>query len=215
VASYYKTTKDINATVVRESIFNPAIIQTYSKNATGFADRIASLAKTGMSDSAKAAQAFDAAIKNIQSGSLELPVVGGEKVVVEIEPDHEEGSIKTTFTREPNGDVEESPSMAVADKATLLSLLTDAETLIKAVVKHKSESEKLSQKFNEALVGVEKLLGDANLQGTVASNVRKCMRLVYKSAATDAKVETLFINESIRCAKAVLTYSAACLKQYS
>ena len=215
VAGYYKTTKDINATVVRESIFDPAIIQTYSKNAMGFAERIASLAKTNMSDSAKAAQAFDAAIKNIGNGSFELPVVGGEKVVVEVEPDHEEGSIKTTFTRELNGEVEESPSMVVADKTTLVSLLTDAEALIKAVTKHKSESEKLNQKFNEALGGVEKLLGDANLQGTVASNVRKSMRLVYKTAAVNAKIETLFINESIRCAKAVLTYSAACLKQYS
>ena len=105
--------------------------------------------------------------------------------------------------------------MAVADKTTLVSLLTDAEVLIKAVTKHKSESEKLNQKFNEALGGVEKLLGGANLQGTVASNVRKSMRLVYKTAAVNAKIETLFINESIRCAKAVLTYSAACLKQYS
>jgi hypothetical protein len=117
----------------------------------------------------------------------------------------------------------------VADKSTLLGLLNDAQTLVKAVVKVQKNSEKSTQKFNEAMMGVEKLITkqryvaisismdieDATgIENDDPEMARKLLRLVYKGATFDAKLQSVLIAESIKSCKATLTYAAACLKQY-
>ena len=229
VAAYYKTSKDVNATVVKDALFDVAMFEEMSKSNEQFATKIATIANSAMSDANKANLALLAAVKDQTSNGVSFPVTGGEVVTFEIERDGDEGSLTMNVTREPSDHLEENPGMAVADKSTLLTLLNEAQTLIKGVVKCQKNAEKSAQKFNEAMIAIEKLVAAspvvaAKAASTIASTTgiaandaqiaRKLLRLVYKGATLSCKAEAILIAESIKSCKGTLTYTAACLKQY-
>jgi hypothetical protein len=228
VAAYFKTAKDVNATVVRESLFDVGLFEKAGQSNADFARQIEGIAKSGDTDSTKSNDAIHKLLESQTGDGFSIPVVGGEVVKFDIERDSEEGTVVMNVTREPAAHLEENPGMAVADKSTLLGLLNDAQILVKAVAKVQKNSEKSTQKFNEAMSAVEKLIEKQSVSKGMADNianktgisatdpeiVRKLMRLVYKGATFDAKAQSVLIAESIKSCKATLTYAAACLKQY-
>ena len=228
IANYYKGPGDINATVVKSMIFDPTLFDRFMADMEKFSNTINNTAKSNLADKTKSNATLVLAVKHLDLGNnaYSFDVTGGEVVKVEVETDGEAGTIELTVTREPVDDIQDNPGMAIADKTTLVGILDKAIALIKGIVKHQKNSEKIALKFTEAMATIEKLINTApadisanrlvgsDISATDPQAVRKVLRLVYKTSATSAKIEALLTTESLRCAKGALAFSAVCLKQY-
>ena len=228
IASYYKGPGDINATVVKSMIFDPTLFDRFMADMEKLSNTINNTAKSNLADKTKSNATLVVAVKHLDLGNkaYSFDVTGGEVVKVEVETDGEAGTIELTVTREPVDDIQDNPGMAIADKTALVGILDKAIALIKGIVKHQKNSEKIALKFAEAMATIEKLINTApadisanrlvgsDISATDPQAVRKVLRLVYKTSAVSAKIEALLTTESLRCAKGALAFSAACLKQY-
>ena len=175
---------------------------------------------------------------NVTLGSKSDPLVGGVWIVYEVEKEADTDKVNITVTRENIDDKETKRSLIIADKGEVKTVLDGTLSVINNTVKSKDlsdKSEAAAQKFFQALGKAINELerGQVNRQaspgskGTPASpagqttaekeeveNLRRQLSQIYSLNSKFAAQPVEMISQNIRLAKAVLGFSAICLKNY-
>ncbi len=227
LASLYKGTGDLSIQEVQSYVITETTVTERYKAAETLIGELDKIIASADKDVIKSAQALNNALDSFKFNAIQQAVIGGEILTIKLDDDAEEGLATILIEREAVDNVDEERGMAVADKSSLVALIDFTVKSVKAIHKFKTDSDKLDQKQNEALNKVEKLIdaglskanenkakAEFNFNSDGAPVVRKLMRIIYKSATSKAKTDAVMIREALRAAKATLTYTAVCLKQY-
>ena len=151
-------------------------------------------------------------LKSTETG----PLVGGVKFKVEVEADTDAGSVQVNFSEEP-AESSDKVGVQLAAKDAVKSVLDKTLAVINENIKARDKLAKCEESFNKAAMQVEKVINESSVDkesAEKAKEIRKTMKIVY---AMNAKAPTIFnkgLNYNIKLAKAVLTYSALCVKNY-
>lgn len=152
------------------------------------------------------------------------PLVGGINYKITLEKDAEEGTVNFTIERE-NVERKDRGGMSLAEKGDVKTLIERMSKLIGDNIKAKEKSSKLNESFNKFSMAIEKAINNIGGPGKKGAakaaddaedpkELRKLMRVAYKINAKSPVVMNECLQFNIRLAKAVLGYSAVCMKNY-
>lgn len=162
------------------------------------------------------------AFKNFHDlGDKTRPLVGGVYIVYEVEAnDSDEDKVTVTVNRETIDNKETKRTFVIAGKDEVKDILTKTLTVINETIKVKDSSDKLETSLNKFLQAVSKTINEKEKGDTTekdTENTKALRNQLTQTYSLNSKLGSQSIemlNMNIRLAKAVLGFSALCLKNY-
>lgn len=156
-----------------------------------------------------AAAALKSGVKTGKTGVL----VGGTQIDVKYDVDATEGTVVLEIERE-QVDRKDKGGVSLAEKADLKGLVDKMLKVIADNVKFKEKQVKLQESFNKYSLAVEKAINNSGASADEMKEARTLMKVVYRLNAKAPVFTNEALGLNIRLSKAVLNYSALCLKNY-
>lgn len=204
-----------HAASTKTSAVNNAEIATYNSAAEKLA------AKAGLAPAAATNRRNDTVNKFTDLGGKDAPLVGGVYIVYEVEAaDSDEDKVNVTVTRETIDNKETKRTFVIAGKDEVKSVLGETLTVINETIKVKDSSDKLETSLNKFMQAIGKTVNekekkDSSEQDKEATKtLRNQLAQTYSLNSKMASQSIEMLNMNIRLAKAVLGFSAICLKNY-
>lgn len=159
-------------------------------------------------------------------GTEAEPLVGGVWIEYEIEKESDSDKATVNVTRNNIDDKETKRQLTLTDKAEVKSLLDKTLVIINATIKSKELSDKADAAAQKFLQSMEKTVNEiekdaSNKQGGANTSdeetIKKLRNMMGQMYLLNSKLGTQpveMLNQNIRLAKAVMGYSALCLKSY-
>lgn len=152
--------------------------------------------------------------KSWELGSKTKPLVGGAYATFKIEV--EEENVTASMERESveKGD---KVGVKVVEKAGVSALLSKTSACIDATIKAKSGFDKAQTEFTKSMTELEKAINGKVTDKTsteAAKPARQAVKAMYKINSKIPQISAERISLDLKLAKAVLAYSALCVKNY-
>ena len=220
LATAFAGKDDISPAVITKYINAHASAITAADNFAGNADGLVTkLAAIGYTELAADTLA-DGILKadEYKIGLDSAPVIGGAYIVYKFERDRAEGTVDLTVDRDTVSETETKLGLTVADRSDVQGLITATLKVINDTIKLRDKFDKSHDKVNKALAVLSKKIDAASeATGAVADNIkkaRKTLRTIYKVLAKAPVFNQEVFALNVKLAKAVLGYTAVCLKHY-
>ena len=149
------------------------------------------------------------------------PLIGGIDLVITAEQSAsaDEAVFEMTVEKNETDNKEAKLGVSIASKDQLKSLLTDCLTVINETVKIKDKADKLESAVQKALGAISNVVNSTDVGGNDALKegmklIRNNVKVMYKIDAKTPMLMSDTVNFNVKLAKAVLGYSAFCLKNY-
>lgn len=153
-----------------------------------------------------------AELSKIGAGKKTGRLVGGVEITYSFEVDKDEATVNLEVERE-NVDRKDRGGISLAEKNDVKGLLDSTIKLIGDNMKAKEKMGKLQESFNKLSLAIDKAINN-EADADKAKALRKGMKVVYKLNAKAPVIMNEGLSLNVKLAKAVLGYSALCLKNY-
>ena len=175
----------------------------------------------------KMVSALSVSLNDLTLGSATAPLINGVWIKYELDKDDENDKATITVERNNIDDKDSKRSMTIADKGEVKSVLDATLKVINDTIKAKDQADKNQSAVEKTLQTLGKAINDVEKGQTPAAGqnrtpgdaevvkaLRKELSLIYSIHSKLAPVSVEIVTQNIRLAKAVLGFSALCLKNY-
>ena len=154
-----------------------------------------------------------------QTAKFDKPLIGGVTFSVETEGDAEEGTVSINIQKEEIDSKESKLGISVATKDQLKGLITSTLEVIGQTIKAKDKANKVADSANKFMTAMSSVVDSMDPSGDedAKTRVKQLRRIISQGYKLNAKAPSFMneeVNLNIKLAKAVLGYSAFCLKSY-
>lgn len=228
LASAFAGKNDISKAVVEKYINAHS---TALSSLTSISATVEDLNKIKFGDAATSS-AITSAMGKVTSSALSIgtkdaPLIGGSYAVVKfgkVDIKDDDGGFEFEVQKEQIDDKETKLGISIASKEDLKKILTSTQEVIKNTVKYKEKSDKLgtaiAKYLGEVSSAIEKPVAVGSNNNTIprdaelTKDLRKTMKFYYRVNSKIPSIANDVFTHNVRLAKAVLGYSAFCLRSY-